>query len=244
MRRFRILLGRELRAFLSSPVTWALMTLAWLVFGLIFSRIVLPRSGGDLLRMNWDAAIQAIYVQILLVPLLTMRLVAEEKRSGTFEMLVTTPARDHEIVLAKFIAVALIHALFWAVLPLYALVLKLSGGDPDFGCVASAWVGVVGAGTLFAALGLFASAVSSHQIMAAFLGVVLILAFLFLPAFAESLPADWGTLRSVLAAGDLMRQTDQGARGLVDLVALTYQAAFTGLFLLFTVRVLEIRKWA
>lgn len=243
MRTLRLLLGRELRSYLYSPVTWVIVTLAWLLYGLVWWQSVIPASGGDVMRMTWGGALQAVLLQMLFVPLLTMRLLAEEKRSGTFEMLVTAPVRDHEIVLAKFLAAFLVNAGLWSVVWVYFLVLHLSGGEPDPGPMTSAWLSVLGAGAVFTALGLFASALTEHQVMAGFLAIVLIVGFLFLPWAGGMLPEEWEAVREALAAVSLLKQTEEGARGLLDLVHVTYQAAFTGLFILFAVRAVELRKW-
>jgi ABC-2 type transport system permease protein len=250
MRRFLILSGHELRSLLGSPVTWVIIGLAWFLFGLRYTGSILPgathaeAAATDLLHVTWLSSLHAVYLMILFVPLLTMRLLAEEKRTGTFEMLVTAPVRDHEIVLAKFCGAVAATALTWAVVPLNAVVIRLFGGDPDFGCVLASYGTLLGIGSLFCASGLFASALTPHQLLAGFIALVLIMVLLFAPGLAEHLPTSWITLRGVLAAGDLLRQAEEAARGLVDLVNITYQAAATGFFLLVTVRVVEARKWA
>jgi ABC-2 type transport system permease protein len=173
-----------------------------------------------------------------------MRLISEEKRTGTFEMLVTTPARDHEIVLAKFAAAWMFNAAMWLIIPLYALVASKSGGDPDMGPVWVSYLSVVATGALYLSIGLMASAVTRHQILAAFLAFVLLFLLGLAPSMWNQLPESWDTIRTVLRKGDILLQMEQAARGLLDVVHLTYKLAFAGLFLLFTTRILELRKWA
>lgn len=181
---------------------------------------------------------------MLFIPLLTMRLLCEEKRSGTFEMLVTTPVRDYEIVLGKFLAAMGVNCFMWLAIPFYAWIMKLGGGAPDLGPVWTSYLSVVGIGALFISIGLLASATTRHLLLAGFLGILLILTVSYVPALSAALPEGWTTLREILAIGDLRLQTEESARGIFDLVNVTYQLAFCGLFLLFTVRVLEVRKWA
>ena len=249
MRRFRILLGHEWRGAIKSPVTWLIIGLAWILFGAQYTQSILPGStdpdlrSTDLLLVTWQSSIFAVYLMLLVVPLLAMKSISEEKRSGTFEMLVTTPAKDHEIVLAKFFALFAIVALIWAILPVNALLLATVDREPDWGCVACSYLAIVGIGGLFLSVSLLASALTRHLLLAGFLAFVLVMAVVFLPALARKLPETWSDLRGVLGLGDLLRQTEEAARGLLDLVHLAYRVALTAFFLFVTVRVLEMRKW-
>jgi ABC-2 type transport system permease protein len=193
--------------------------------------------------MYYRVAWPANNLQLLLIPLLTMRLLAEEKRSGTFEMLVTAPVRDHEVVLAKFLAAVVVCGAMWLILPLYAVVISRAGGNPDFGPVWGTYIGVVGVGVVFVSIGLMASAGTQHQILAAFVGIMLNIGVLYLPLAADLLPESWSVLRGILATGNLVAHSEEAARGILDLVNLSCQAALSALFLLFAVRILEVRKW-
>lgn len=244
MTRLRLLLWREMRGLVLSPVVWLFVALAWFVSGVYFRFSVLPRSGGDLPSMVRLAADWGMQVQIVLAPLLTMRMLAEERRSGTFEVLVTAPVRDHEVVLSKFLAAACVSAFTWLVLPLYFYVLQGMGGEPDMGVVWNTWAGLALVSAVFVALSLLASATTQHQILAGFLGLVLILLLLFVPGMAGDLEGIvGGRIAGVLSAGSLARQVQESAAGILDIVNVTYQVALACLFLLFTVRVVEVRKW-
>ena len=244
MRRLVILFRRELASQLMSPTSWALLTLVWLVHGIMFRWIIMPSTPGDIMYMTWRSAGMALWIQLLLVPLQTMRLISEEKRSGTFEMLVTTPARDHEIVIGKFLGAFAFNAMVWLVIPIHAVIITRAGGAPPMGPVWCSYVAVVATGALYIAVGLVASALTRHQILAAFLGVVLLILIGVAPMMWQVIPEDWPTLRAVVRAGDLNLQLEEAARGLLDLVHLTYKLAFSCLFLLYTTRILETRKWA
>lgn len=244
MRRLVTLFRRETASQLLSPTSWALLTLVWLVHGIMFRWIIIPSSTGDIMYMTWRSAGVALWIQLLLVPLQTMRLISEEKRSGTFEMLVTTPARDHEIVVAKFLGAFAFNAMVWLIIPAHALIIAKAGGAPSMGPVWCSYVAVVGTGGLYIAVGLVASALTGHQILAAFLGVVMLILIGVAPMMWQVIPEDWPALRAVIRAGDLNLQLEEAARGLLDIVHLVYKIAFCGLFLLYTTRILEARKWA
>ena len=244
MSRFLVLLKREALSQFLSPTSWVLLTLVWLTHGILFRWVVLPSTPGDIMFMTWRSAGMALWVQLFLVPLQTMRLISEEKRSGTFEMLVTTPARDHEIVLAKFCGALLFNGIVWLILPAHTLIISMSGGQPPMGPVWCAYLAVVATGGLYIAVGLVASAVTRHQILAAFLTVVALILVGVAPQLWSLIPESWPTLRAVVRSGDLNLQLEEASRGLLDIVHLTYKLAFGGLFLLYTTRILEARKWA
>ena len=244
MSRMLVLFKRETTSQFLSPTSWVLLFLVWLVHGILFRWVIIPATPGDIMYMTWRSAGMALWVQLFLVPLQTMRLISEEKRTGTFEMLVTTPARDHEIVLAKFSGALLFNAIVWLVLPAHAVIISKSGGNPSMGPVWCSYLAVVATGALYIAIGLVASALTRHQILAAFLTVVLLILVGVAPMMWSLIPESWPTLRAVIRSGDLNLQLEEAARGLLDLVHLTYKIAFGGLFLLYTTRILEARKWA
>ena len=242
MSRVAILFRRELMAQLTAPGTWVLLGLSWLWLGALFRWQVMPSAGhGDLQFMLWQGTLHAVNMQILFVPLITMRCLAEEKRSGTIEMLVTAPLADHEIIVAKFGAAWFVDTLLWCVLPLYMLVARQAGGDPDWGPVLAACFALLGAGAVLTAIGVFASSIATNQLLAAFVGLLLTFGFLYAPRLV---PPDWSFTQGILSSGDLLKQVEESARGIVDLVAVTFQVSMCALFLLFATRSLEARKWA
>lgn len=241
--RLLVLFGREAKGILHAPASYALVALVWIVYGILWRGNFIPGAQGDVLLMILLASYHALGIQMVLVPIQTMRAIAEEKRSGTFEMLVTAPVRDHEVLLGKFFAIFAWNASIWLILPVCALIIRMSGGDPDFGPVLVSYLGVATTGALLISLGLLASAITRHVALAGLLGLVFCVALTLLPQLWTVIPENWPTLRSVLLHGDLWDQMEQAGRGILDLVHLAYKLAFTAFFLLLTTRVLEVRKW-
>ena len=145
---------------------------------------------------------------------------------------------------AKFLGAVIFNAVVWTIIPVHALIISLAGGQPAPGPLWCSYLAVVATGSLYISLGLIASALTRHQILAAFLAVVLLILIGVAPMTWQLVPDSWPTLRSVIRAGDLTLQVEEASRGLLDLVHLTYKVAFSCLFLLFTTRILEARKWA
>ena len=165
----------------------------------------------------------ASFFVIFLAPLLTMRLLAEEQKLGTLELLLTSPVRDWEVVLGKYIASFLILAAILAV-TLYYVVLLYSFGDPDTGPVLSGYLGLLLYGAAALAIGLLGSSLSSNQIVAAVVGIAILLMLSFVNLIAD------------IVTG-VASEVFNGMSSVVFFLSLT------AIFLFLTIRSLETRRW-
>jgi len=158
----RALIGKEIRALFVSPVAYSIMTVFLLLSGYSFAITLITSKQATLVPLFFQAGMQLV----LLVPILTMRLFAEERRTGTLELLLTSPSREIDLVLAKF-AGAMTVLLATAGLTLaYPLVLGLYG-EPDWGPIYSGYLGLLLLSSALVSLGLAISALTSNQIVAA-----------------------------------------------------------------------------
>ena len=162
MKRFGPLLLKEERAVFSSPIAYATLAVYLLLMGYTFTAVLFLNRTGELVRIFFQAAV----LFLLIVPVLTMRLFAEERRTGTLELLLTSPVREIEIVLAKFVAGLTLPLLMVALTGSYALVLGVYG-DPDWGPIYSGFLGLGLLTAALTAIGLLISALTSNQIVAA-----------------------------------------------------------------------------
>ncbi len=178
-------------------------------------------------------------VFLMMVPLLTMRLLAEEKRSGTAELLFTFPLTDWAVILGKFLSALLIYAIFLVLTTLYPLSFAWVG-RVDWGVIVSAYLGLLLLGGACLALGLFASSLTENQIIAAVTAFALLLLFWLLGWQQEV--ASSGSAR-FLAALSTMEHFDTFARGVIDTKDLIYYLSFIYFFLFLTKRQLESRRW-
>jgi ABC-2 type transport system permease protein len=243
MSRTLIMVRRELLSAATTPVTWVTLALAWLLCGAAAAFLALPASGGEASLLVFGSATWWLLIQVLIVPLLSMRLLSEEKRSGPIESLMTAPVHDHEVVLAKFLSAGVIHAIAALILPLLSIPLLLYGKAPDWGQVAGAYLTALGIGAMFLAVGTFASSLTSAQVLAGFVTVLIELALLAgPPLLIGRLPHDHFAANA-LARGQLFTQVQEGALGVLDANHFVYQLTMAALFLLFAVRSLEVRKW-
>jgi ABC-2 type transport system permease protein len=246
MRTFLILWRRELAAYFLSPVAWAVSVFFLLVMGLSFwmLALVLAREGGSLTVMShWFGSIFFWLALIAVAPLLTMRLFAEERRSGTWELLMTAPVREAEVVAAKYAGALSFYVALWLPTLVYAHILRNFSpmtAQPDFGAIAGGYLGAFCVGALFLAIGLLASALTRNQIVAAIAGFGLICAIFF----AGFIPWIWRSdalQRAAPAFSPVVHMLDF-SRGTIDTRALAFYLINTAWLLFATVRILESRR--
>lgn len=182
---------------------------------------------------------RSIFILVLVGPLLTMKLLAEEQKLGTIELLLTSPVRDWEVILGKFFASLAIFGSALALTLVYVAFL-FAFGNPDLGPIVTAYVGLFlfGAGAL--AVGLFTSALTSNQIVAAILsyGVLTLLTIIHLAADQVD-----GATAALLNELSMVSQFEDFTRGILNLRSAIYYLSMIVMFLFLAVRALEFRRW-
>jgi ABC-2 type transport system permease protein len=162
MKRFGALLVKEEQALFSSPIAYALIAVFLVLLGYTFTTFLFLNKLATLAHIFFQSSI----LFLLLVPVITMRLVAEERKTGTLELLLTSPVREIEVVLAKFVAsMTLVLAMLGLSLS-YAEVLAVYG-NPDWGPIYAGYMGLVLFAGALIAVGLLISSLTSNQIVAA-----------------------------------------------------------------------------
>jgi len=178
------------------------------------------------------------FIFLLITPILTMRLLAEEKRSGTSELIFTYPLPDWAVILGKFLAALVVLATFLLFTVCYPVIFAFLT-RMDWGQIASGYVGVLLLGGACLALGLFASSLTQNQIIAAISAFALLLLFWLIGAQQDvgSAPAQF------LTAISLREHLPNLAKGVIDTKDLLFYLCFTYFFLFLTKRQLESRRW-
>jgi len=239
------ILRRELRAYFFSPLAYILLTFFLLVQGYTFSIIVAylsdPRyPAGKPLELFFGQTIFTWLVLIFTGTFLTMRLISEELRSGTIETLMTAPVSETQVVIGKYAAAVLFYLFLWAPTLVYVAIVR-AFTPVDWGPIAASYVGIVGIGALFLAVGIFASATAKNQIVSAIITFFCLLV-LFSIGLLENL-ASGQEGKKVLGHLNLWTHMDDFAKGIVDTRHLVYYASAIGLFLFLTTRALAAKKW-
>jgi ABC-2 type transport system permease protein len=249
MRIYLTLLRRELGGFFLSPTGYVIIAAVTLILGLTFDVLMTNLLGGDPQEMPITELFYASYifwlVVLLISPVITMRLFAQEKYSGTFETLMTTPVNDLQVVASKFTAAIIFYMVAWLpMLPCLFVVRHFTKQQGlDTGTIGGMYLGIFFVGCLFMALGCFASSLTRSQMAAAMVSLVLGIA-LFLISFlaqANLTPTEW--TGQVLSYFNLFDQMHNFSRGMVDTKAVIFYASLTFFFLFLTLRVVESRRW-
>ncbi len=238
-------LKRELRAYFFSPLAYMvaafLLVANGIVFAIIISYLADPRfPAGRPLDLFFGGTWLFWLLLIFTVPVLTMRLISEERRSGSIEFLMTAPVTETQVVLGKYLASLLFYVFLWVPTVVYAVIVDLHG-ELDWRTVAAGYLGVFGLGAMFIAVGLFASALSKSQLVAAVTTFALLLSF-FCVVFLEGLVNDPG-IKAVVDYLSVRRQMVDFSLGIVDTRYLVFDASLTVFFLFLTSRALAAKKW-
>jgi ABC-2 type transport system permease protein len=234
---------RELRAYFFAPLAYIVMFFFLIVTGVIFVNLI-----GNLVDpriMAPDPALSYFFrsswlMLILLAPVLTMRLISEELRSGSIEILMTAPITEAQVVAGKYLAALTFYACLWLPTLVYALLIARQS-EVDWGPVAAGYVGILGIGALLLAVGTFASSLTRSQLVAAMVGVALVFLLFLLGIFQGQI--DNEGLKQAVSYVNLWDHIDEFARGIVDTRRLAYYGTGVLFFLFLATRALEDKKW-
>ena len=249
MQAFLTLTRRELATFFVSITGYIIIAAATFLVGLSFV-VMLFRLGSDTSTMPVTELFYNTpffwFILLLAAPVITMRMFALEKYSGTFETLMTTPVTDAQVVLAKFTAAMLFYVVMW--LPMLAclfLVQRYSKppASLDMGAVGGTYLGIFLLGGLFLSLGCFASSLTRGQMVAAMMSLVMGLSLFLLGFLADQIPAQAPWQAQVLRSFSLFEQMQDFARGVVDTRPIVFYVSLTLFFLFLTLRAVESRRW-
>jgi len=256
MRNVFTIVGKELRAYFVSPVAYVVLTGflllgGWFFFNLL-SRFNLLLTlytqfqGGEAAnRLNLNDYVLAplmhnlSIVLVILVPMITMRSFAEEKKSGTYELLLTSPIRTGELVLGKFLASFFFVCIMIGLTGVYAAIL-LVFGNPEVGVMASGYLGLLLLATVFVSVGLLTSSFTENQIIAAVSGLVATLLLYIIGWPADAAGDVLGPLLRYLSVTEHFADM---VKGLIDTRGLVYFGSLIVLALFLTQRSVESLRW-
>jgi len=252
MRNIWIICRKELRSYFVSPIAYLLLTMFAVIFGFFFwnslgyfvIRTMEAQMSGQTFPVNLNEYIirpllsNVSVIGLFFIPMITMRLFAEEKRSGTIELLATSPVRDVEVIIGKWLAaVALYSCLLLFTALNFAFLFKY--GNPDWKPLAIGYLGLLLQAGGLLAIGTFISTTTKNQIIAgATTFAVLIL--LWVLAWSDFSNAGWAHVLSYMS---LVTHSESFMRGVIDLKDGIYYSTLIFLGLFFTARSMESLRW-
>ena len=237
MRNVYYIAKRELAAYFVSPIAYVVSAIYLAVMGGLFG-FILYYSREATLRYVFLHGVSILFF-VLVTQVLTMRLLAAEQRLGTLELLLTAPVRDWEVVVGKYLASFCVLAVM-ILLTGYFPVLLMRVGNPDVGTMFSGYLGYILLGGALLSIGVFASSLTQNQIVAAVVGIGITL-LLWLSGALGELVGD--TMRGVIEYLPIFDHFTDFVRGIIDTKDILYYLSITALFLFFSTRVVESRRW-
>ena len=237
MRNTLAIAGREVQAYFVSPIAYVVTAAFLIIMGIFFAWYISDPRGVVATMQYMFGPMTTLF--LFMVPMLTMRLLAEEQRSGTIELLLTSPVRDWEVVLGKYLAsIALILVILG--LTLYYPFVMSRFGNPDIGPILSGYLGLFLLAAALASLGLLASSLTQNQIVAVIIGLSLGIFFWI----SESIADFVGTpLAGIFSAISLRPYFPDFAMGIIDTRNVIFYLTFVAIALFLTIRSVESRRW-
>ncbi len=247
-----VIAQKELKQLFGSPIAYVALAMFFVITGFLFFSLVgvyavqvlqlqgTPPPDFNPTRLIFTPLYQdTSFILILLIPVLTMRLVAEEDRTHTMELLATSPVTSSAIILGKYLAAAVLFLVLLALSAYMPLSLAMIG-RLDWGLLASSYIGLVLLGGAFLSIGLFASTLNENQIVSAAIGFALLLLFWVL-GFAQQ--ASGSGVQQVLTALSFSTHFTNLTGGVIDTKDVVFFLSLAAFFLFLGTLALESRKW-
>ncbi|HIN05065.1 MAG TPA: hypothetical protein EYM65_02335 [Dehalococcoidia bacterium] len=236
MRTAQAVAWKEIQIYFSSPTAYIVGMMFLALSGFFFARDLNdPFPQASLVNFFDGATI----IFILIAPALTMRLMAEEQKLGTIELLLTSPVRDWEVIIGKYVA-SFVFLIATVSLTLYYTILLYVFASPDPGPIYAGYLGLALYGGAALAIGLLCSTLTSNQIVAAVVAMGILLVMFFADLAADNIG---GTASTIISEISIRSHFEDFARGIIDTKHVVYYLSVIAFFLFMSVRALESRRW-
>ena len=245
---------KELRAYFASPIAWVILGLFALLFGYFFYAFLVlfvrqsmqmgqmgmgPQTVNVNLYMIRPLLQNATVIMLFVLPLITMRTYAEEKRSGTMELLLTSPVTDFQIIVGKFLGALALYAAMLLVTAIYVSLLFVYG-NPEWKPVLTGYLGLLLLGGCFISVGLLLSSMTRNQIVA---GMLTFGVFPMLWVIGWIADFSGPTARAVVQYLSITEHFDDFAKGIVDTKHVIYYLSFITFGLFLTAKAVDSERW-
>lgn len=231
------ILKRELSSYFNSAVAYVVMAVYFLFSGLFFSMICIENDTSNLAYVFGNMFIIILFI----IPIITMKSFSEEKRQRTDQALLTSPTSLFEIVMGKFLGAFILFAIISLIFVVYALVISFFTA-PDWAVVLCTFVGLLLLGASLIAINVFISVLTESMIISAVAGMGVGLLIYMLSNLTNYITVDW--ISTIVKKIDFLTYYTNFTYGMLNLTDIVFFLSVTGLFLFFTARVLEKRRWS
>lgn len=231
------ILKRELSSYFNSAVAYVVMAVYFLFSGLFFSMICIENDTSSLSYVFGNMFIIILFI----IPIITMKSFSEEKRQRTDQALLTSPTSLFEIVMGKFLGALILFAICSLIFVVYALVISFFT-SPDWAVVLCTVLGLLLLGSALIAIDIFISVLTESMIISAVAGMGVGLLIYMLSNISSNITVDW--IATIVKKIDFLTYYTNFTYGMLNLTDIIFFLSVTGLFLFFTARVLEKRRWS
>ncbi|AEY64608.1 ABC transporter permease [Clostridium sp. BNL1100] len=226
---------KEFKSYFTSATAYVMMGMFVLVSSILFYINLVSQTADFSFNLNYMSIIL-----IIIIPILTMKILADERKSGTEVMLITSPTSLTNIVVGKYLAAFSVFLIMTAITFIYPIILAVLG-EPAMSEIIGGYIGFILLGASFLAFGLFASSLTESQIIAAIVSVVGLVLMWLLQGIA---PALGGLTANVLNWFSLFSRTEDFYAGILSLAPIVYYLSFSAIFVFITIRIIEKRRWS
>lgn len=231
------ILKRELSSYFNSAVAYVVMAVYFLFSGLFFSMICIENDTSSLSYVFGNMFIIILFI----IPIITMKSFSEEKRQRTDQALLTSPTSLFEIVMGKFLGALILFAICSLIFVVYAHVISFFT-SPDWAVVLCTVLGLLLLGSALIAIDIFISVLTESMIISAVAGMGVGLLIYMLSNLSSNITVDW--IATIVKKIDFLTYYTNFTYGMLNLTDIIFFLSVTGLFLFFTARVLEKRRWS
>ncbi|HZK70788.1 MAG TPA: ABC transporter permease [Clostridia bacterium] len=227
---------KEVRSYFYSPIAYVLIGLFVLLVSTFFYLTNLLGQSAD-----FTATLSTVeFILIFIIPMLTMRILSEDRKNGTEVLLITSPVSLNSIVIGKFLAMLFVFLVMICITFIYPIII-FAFGKPPIAPLITSYLGLILIGASFIALGIFASALTENQIIAVVISFVCLLFIQLIDAIGG---AAGGLVATILHWFSLQSRYNDFTSGQLSLASIVYFLSFIAVFLFLTIRVIEKRRWS
>ncbi len=236
MRNVKTLFLKELKSYFNSPMAYIFLVLFAIFNGYFFTNTFFLINQSDMRALF--SIVPLIF--LFFIPAITMSLIAKENNSGTMETISTLPIQDAEFVVGKFLAAVTLVIIGLGFTLVHFFTLVYVGTNIDYGAVLCGYLGLILVGGFYASIGTFTSSLTDNQVVAFIIAITIVLVFFLLDKLLVFMPMGLSGLIQFISVDYHLSNI---SRGVIDSRNLIYFGSMISIFLLTTVRILEMRKW-
>ena len=231
------ILKRELGAYFSSATAYVVMAVYFFFSGLFFNFYCISANSSSLSYVYGNM----FYIILFLIPIITMKTFAEEKKQKSDQALLTAPTSLTEIVLGKFLGAFCLYAICCCIFLVYAVVISFFA-SPEWSVILCTFIGILLLGGSLIAINVFISVMTESMVVAAVIGMGVGLVISMTNYLISLIQVDW--IANILNKINFLSYYENFTYGILSIVDVVFLLSVTALFLFFTVRVLEKRRWS